>query len=212
MIRLQDVTIAAGAFCLSGVNFCVPQGGYGVLMGATGCGKTTMLEAICGLRPVVAGTVFVQEQDVTSLPPAARNIGFVPQDLALFPAMRVDQQIEYSLRVRKVPVVERRARTSELAKRLGIESILQRYPAGLSGGERQRVAIARALAFRPALLCLDEPLSSLDEGRRSRTMELLQQIHEQEQLTVLHITHHELEASHLATLRLAMVDGKVVAS
>lgn len=187
----------------------ISTGEYGILMGPTGSGKTTLLEAICGLQPVMGGRIVLDKRDVTRLPASARQIGYVPQDSALFPTMRVDQQIEFSLKIRNCPRQARARRVKELAELLGIAGLLTRYPQGLSGGEQQRVALARALAFRPRLLCLDEPLSSLDDSTRNRLTELLREVHRLERVTVLHITHNAVEARELGTQRFRIVDGAI---
>jgi ABC-type lipoprotein export system ATPase subunit len=157
MIRFDNITIRLNTFCLEQVNFKVPTGTYAVLMGRTGCGKTTILEAACGLRPIEQGRVFLMDRDVTMLAPGRRNIGFVPQDGALFPSMTVGQHLGFALRVRRWPSSKVAARVGELAEWLNIGHLLKRRPQGLSGGERQRVAMGRALAAPPAVVCLDDP-------------------------------------------------------
>ncbi len=209
MIGLDKLTLHQGEFSLTDIDIVVPQGEYGILMGSTGCGKTTLLEAICGLRPITSGRVVLDNRDVTNLVPAVRQIGYVPQDAALFPTMRVDRQIEFGMEMRHVNRKLRRKRVEELTELLEITSIKQRYPRGLSGGERQRVALARALSFRPRLLCLDEPLSALDDSTRSRLSNLLGRVHRHEQVTVVHVTHNIVEAEQLGTVKFRMQDGQV---
>jgi ABC-type sugar transport system ATPase subunit len=179
-------------------------------MGQTGCGKTTLVEAICGLRRVTRGRVLLQGVDVSQLPASARQIGYVPQDSVLFPTMRVDRQIEFGLVVRNIKKHSRAERVQELSEMLGITSLLRRYPLGLSGGEKQRVALARALSFRPSLLCLDEPLSGLDDETRIRLAELLREVHQRERITCLHITHNVAEARELGTIHFRLQDRKIV--
>src|SRR5262245_35802281 len=101
MIAIDRLTVRAGAFSLEGVSLRVDTGQYGVLMGKTGCGKTTLLEAVCGLKPARAGRVVLMGRDVTALPPAARGVGYVPQDLALFPTMTVGEHLGFALEVRR---------------------------------------------------------------------------------------------------------------
>lgn len=209
MIHFENVDIKLNGFALEGINFCVPDGVYAVLMGRTGCGKTTILEAACGLRPIAGGRVYLMDRDVTALPPGRRNLGLVPQDGALFSTMTVAQHLGFALRVRRRPRREINERTDELAGLLGIEHLLKRRPHGLSGGERQRVAIGRALAAGPDVLCLDEPLSALDEGTHTDMMRLLRKVHQETGVTVLHITHNSHEAGTLAKLLLVMKDGNV---
>jgi ABC-type sugar transport system ATPase subunit len=198
MIELRDVTIRSGPFVLSQVNLAVPQGGYAVLMGRTGEGKTTILEAICGLRTVASGQVIVGGVDVTRWKPADRGIGYVPQDLALFPTMTVQEHLEFALRIRRAAPAILRDRVAELSHVLGIEALLDRRIRHLSGGEAQRVALGRALAFEPQILLLDEPLAALDEATRERLCELLGSIQRDRGLTTLHITHNRAEARALA--------------
>lgn len=198
MIELRDVAIRSGAFVLRNINIAVPQAGYAVLMGGTGQGKTTIMEAICGLRTVIAGQIIIGGTDVTRWKPADRGIGYVPQDLALFPTMTVRGHLEFALRVRRIAPATIRNRVSKLAGLLRIESILDRHITHLSGGEAQRVALGRALAFDPKVLLMDEPLTALDEGTRDRLCQLLRSVQRESGLTTLHITHSRQEARFLA--------------
>jgi ABC-type sugar transport system ATPase subunit len=209
MIEMKNVCIRQGGFELEDVDLSVADGEYAVLMGPTGCGKTTVLETICGLRRIRAGSIHIGGVDVTNVSAARRGIGYVPQDRSLFPTMRIDRQIEFGLVARKVPKLERKRRVEELATLTEITPLLKRYPQGLSGGERQRIALARALSFRPRLLCLDEPLSALDDETRSRISNLLQTIHQQEKVTVLHITHNVEDAVRLGTVKFQF-EGKQI--
>lgn len=211
MIAVRDLSIVQGAFALDGVSFTVPTGQYGVLMGRTGSGKTTILEAVCGLRPVRGGVVELMGRDVTHLKPAERGVGYVPQDRALFPTMTVRQHLAFAPLVHGWGRPEIDDRVEELARLLGIGYLLGRYPIGLSGGEAQRVALGRALAMRPGVLLLDEPLSALDEETRGDMFDLLRQVRAQTQVTVLHITHSRDEAQRLADCILLVHQGKVTA-
>lgn len=210
MIRFDAVYWHAGAFRLDAVSFTVPAGSYGVLMGRTGCGKTTLLEILCGLRRPAGGRVFIGERDVTDLPPGERGIGYVPQDGAMFPTMTVREQLGFALAIRKRPAAEIAARVKELSGALGISALLDRRPQHLSGGERQRVALGRALAAMPSVLLLDEPLSALDEELRDDLAILLKRLQRELALTALHITHSRHEAEQLADVRLRMEAGRVV--
>lgn len=210
MIRFDAVSWHAGAFRLDAVSFTVPAGSYGVLMGRTGCGKTTLLEILCGLRRPAGGRVFIGERDVTDLPPGERGIGYVPQDGAMFPTMTVREQLGFALAIRKRPAAEIAARVKELSEALGISALLDRRPQHLSGGERQRVALGRALAAKPSVLLLDEPLSALDEELRDDLAILLKLLQRELALTALHITHSRHEAEQLADVRLRMEAGRVV--
>lgn len=209
MIQLCDVAVKAGDFSLGGISFHVDSGQYAVLMGQTGRGKTTILESICGLRKITSGRILVHGADVTHASPGDRQIGYVPQDLALFPTLNVRQHLEFALRLRKQSASKTAERVSELAEVLGIEHLLTRSIQGLSGGESQRVALGRALSFRPSVLLLDEPLSALDESTRHEMHTVLKKVKEKSQVTTLHVTHSVEDAEALADLRLTLVNGKV---
>ena len=191
------------------VQFDVPSGGYAALMGRTGSGKTSLLEAVTGLKPILCGTIQIDGIDVTHLKPAQRNIGYVPQDGALFAGMSVRDHLAFALVVRRRPRAEVNARVIELAKLLEINDLLERTTVGLSGGERQRVALGRALSFRPKTLCLDEPLSALDDATRGQMYELLSHVRKQTGVTTLHVTHSLEEAKHLADHIFRIEKGQV---
>jgi ABC-type sugar transport system ATPase subunit len=210
MIELASISWQAGAFRLEDLSWRIPERSYAILMGPTGCGKTTLLEIICGLRRPRRGRILLDGRDVTHAQPGARGIGYVPQDGALFPSMIVREQLGFALLLRRRPRAEIAARVAELAGELGIEPLLERRPAGLSGGERQRVALGRALAAQPRLLLLDEPLSALDEERRGELAMLLKRMQQRHGLTVLHITHSAQEAAQLADVFFRFEAGRIV--
>ena len=202
MIQLDRVSVRQGAFTLTDVSFEIPAGGYAALVGKTGCGKTTLLEVIAGLRRPVAGRVRLRGVDVTGLTPAARNLGYAPQDAAVFPAMSVRENLAFTLRVRRVAVADIDARVTELAAALDLTHLLDRRAVGLSGGEAQRVAVGRAVAFSPDVLLLDEPLSAVDDETKAKVFAALESI--KGIATVLHVTHDPSEVLRLAdvTIRL----------
>ena len=210
MIERHEVSITAGDFRLLTVSTTRPRGQYGVLMGRTGSGKTTLLEAVCGLKHVTDGSIRLDGRDVTELHPAQRGIGFVPQDGALFQSMTVKQHLQFALDIRKWEAQQASDRVAELANMLQIEHLLHRRPHGLSGGERQRVALGRALSFRPSILCLDEPLSALDDETRDDIMILLKKVQQETHVTALHVTHSHLEAERLADCWLRIDSGVIV--
>jgi ABC-type sugar transport system ATPase subunit len=209
MIRLDHVNLRAGAFGLRGISFEVPAGCYAVLMGRTGTGKTTILEAIAGLRAIESGSIHLEGRDVTTLKPAQRGIGYVPQDRALFATMTIREHLAFALRIRKWSPARIDQRVGALAGLLGIEHLLGRRPAGLSGGEAQRVALGRALAFSPGILLLDEPLSALDDQTRLEMHDLLLSIKRHTGVTTLHVTHNAEDAQMLADRILVVRDGRV---
>jgi len=212
VIEFEFVTVQAGAFSLKNVSFEVPAGGYGVLMGKTGSGKTTILEAICGLRAVAGGRILLAGADVTTLRPADRGIGYVPQDRALFQTMTVRQNLAFAPSLRGWPRAEIDARVAELSALLRIAPLLDRLPGGLSGGEAQRVALGRALAAKPGILLLDEPLSALDDETWEGMIALLSQVRKATGVTTLHVTHRREEARRLADRVFVLADGAVRAA
>jgi len=207
MISLDNITVRSGTFLLSNVSLSIEPASYAVLMGRTGCGKTTLLEAIAGLKPVLAGTISLGGMDVTHKRPAERGIGYVPQDGALFKTMTVRDNLGFALEIRKWPSEQINERVGELAEWLGITGLLERRPYGLSGGERQRVALGRALAFHPGILLLDEPLSAVDEQTRGEMHQLLRRVKLATDATVLHVTHNMEEARELADHLFVLKDG-----
>jgi molybdate/tungstate transport system ATP-binding protein len=209
MIELRNVTLRQGAFSLENVSFAIPAGQYAALMGKTGSGKTTLLEAICGLRPVVAGAIRLMDCDVTDWRPAARGLGYVPQDVALFSTMTVHDHLAFGPFVHRWSGPDIVARVAELAQTLGIAHLLDRRVRGLSGGEAQRVALGRALAMRPGVLLLDEPFNALDDVTRNEIYDLLRTVRTQLPVTVLHVTHSRAEAECLAD-RILELDGSAV--
>ncbi len=210
MIAVEGLGIRQGAFALEGVSFAVPTGSYAVLLGPTGCGKTSLLEVLAGIRRAYAGAVLLRGHEATDLPPAARNVGYVPQDAAMFRTMTVRENLGFALTLRRIARPAIAARVEELAGWLDLESILDRRAVGLSGGEAQRVALGRALAFRPDILLLDEPLNAVDEETRSRLLDVLEDLRRSRAVTVVHVTHTRAEAERLADVLLELVGGRVV--
>ncbi len=209
MIVVEHLTIRAGEFRLSDASLTVPTGSYGMLTGKTGTGKTTILEAIAGLKPIQAGRISLGGRDVTRLKSAKRNIGYVPQDGALFSTMSVRDHLAFALEIRKRGNDEIARRVNELASLLEIGHLLDRGTHGLSGGELQRVAIGRALSFRPNTLLLDEPLSALDDETREQMYGLLKHVQHETGVTTLHVTHHTHDVENLADLVFRIEDGKL---
>lgn len=210
MIELFEIEVCAGDFRIGDVSLRVESGSYGVLMGRTGSGKSTVLEAVAGLRHVSSGTVRLCGTDVTAMRPALRGVGFVPQDGALFQTLSARDHLAFALEIRKAHRDFVDARVSELAALLGVEHLLDRKPATFSGGERQRVALGRALAFAPRVLLLDEPLSAVDEETREDLCDLLKLVQRETRATILHVTHHRDEAARLADVLFRIENGAVV--
>jgi ABC-type Fe3+/spermidine/putrescine transport system ATPase subunit len=192
------------------VDLEIERGAFVVLLGASGCGKTTLLRMIAGLVEPDAGTLTLDGADLTRVPAAARNFGFVFQAYALFPTKTVADNIAFPLDIRGVGAAERCARVDELAELTQIGDLLRRFPHELSGGQQQRVALARALAARPSLLLLDEPLSALDARIRLRLRKELHDLVRRVGVTAIYVTHDQEEALELADRIVVMDRGRIV--
>ncbi|HLB72939.1 MAG TPA: ATP-binding cassette domain-containing protein [Sedimentisphaerales bacterium] len=198
MIRTEQLSFSVGDFSLLDFSLEVAGGGYFVMLGPPGSGKTVFLECLCGLRRAEAGRIFIDGRDVTTLEPRARGIGYVPQDYALFPHLSVERNIGFGLCARGDRGGEICAKVDRLAEILGIKRLLSRNVADLSGGEKQRTALARALVMEPKVLLLDEPVCALDEETRQSVCSLLHRIQRQFALTVIHVSHNLEEAFSVA--------------
>ncbi len=199
-----------GDFFLENISFEISTGEFGILMGRTGCGKTTVLEIICGLKRPDSGTVMLGGQDVTLLRAAERGVGYVPQDGALFPTMTVYDHLALALKIRKYGRTDIERQVKDMAELLDIAHLLGRKPHGLSGGESQRVALGRALTYKPEILCLDEPLSALDDKTKDDMCNLLSVVCERTGVTTLYVTHNLSEVSRLADLVFRFKKGQIV--
>ncbi|MEU8762094.1 ABC transporter ATP-binding protein [Streptomyces sp. NPDC048659] len=206
-IRFDGVSVRYGDHTvLDGLDLTVGPGEVMALLGPSGSGKTTALRAVAGFVRPAAGRVFIGDRDVTELPPHKRGIGMVVQQYALFPHLRVEDNVAFGLKARKAPKAEIPGRVAEALEMTGMGAYARRYPRELSGGQQQRVAIARALAIRPDVLLLDEPLSALDAQLRSGMLAELARLHrELPDVSILYVTHDQVEALTLAD-RIAVMD------
>lgn len=188
------------------------QGHIGCLLGASGCGKTTVLRAIAGFEPLRAGTICLDNQLLSSVEqtvvPEKRNVGMMFQDYALFPHLNVEKNIAFGLR-KQVKII-RRQRIEEMLNLVGLEDLARRYPHELSGGQQQRVALARALAPKPSLILLDEPFSNLDVDTRERLAFEVREILQKTGLTAILVTHNQAEAFAIADRIGVMQAGNIV--
>ncbi|NPV45911.1 MAG: ATP-binding cassette domain-containing protein [Armatimonadetes bacterium] len=210
MVSVTNLRLHVGSFSLHDVSLTVPPGEYLCIVGPTGSGKTLLLETIAGLHHPESGRVLVGGVDVTSSPPQARGLGYVPQDYALFPHMSVSDNIAYGLVERGVARTERLERVQGMAEWLGILHLLERRPGTLSGGERQRVALARALVLQCQILLLDEPFSAVDQLTRRGIIADLRRLVAELGLTVLHVTHDFQETHALASWVGVMHGGRLL--
>ncbi|MDP2398278.1 MAG: ABC transporter ATP-binding protein [Burkholderiales bacterium] len=215
MLARLDFTDVTHAYdhspVLKGVSFQVEPGMIACLLGASGCGKTTVLRCIAGFEPVQSGTVAVDQVVMSAkgftVPPEKRRIGVVFQDYALFPHLTVGGNIAFGLR--DTPAPQRDARVGELLDIVGLAVLGAKYPQELSGGQQQRVALARALAPRPQLLLLDEPFSNLDVEMRERLSLEVRDILKRERTTAVLVTHDQNEAFNIADMIGIMKDGRI---
>ena len=192
------------------VSLDIAPGELVVCIGPSGCGKTTLLRLIAGFLPPQAGIITLDGRDVVALPARARECGVVFQSYALFPHMRVWENVAYPLRVRGVAPAERQRRALAMLDQVGLGGFADRLPAQLSGGQQQRVALGRALIFRPHALLLDEPLSALDAATRTTMRDEIRRIQREHAIASLLITHDQDEALSLADRIVVMRDGRIV--
>jgi len=192
-----------------GINLSLPENTYCCLLGPSGCGKTSLLRMIAGHEDITSGAVFLDNLDISNEPPAARSTSMMFQSYALFPHLKVIDNVAFALKIMGVGKTERHARAMELLESVQLHTMSQRYPSQLSGGQQQRVALARALITKPKLLLLDEPLSALDPFLRIEMRSELKLLQRQLGITFVHVTHSQEEAMALADVILVMNDGKV---
>ncbi len=194
-IRLRGLTRSFGDVrAVNAVDLDVIDGEFLTLLGPSGSGKTTVLRMIAGFERPDAGTIELGGVDVTSVPPNGRDVNTVFQDYALFPHMSVRKNVEYGLRVKKVPAAERTKRATDALEAVRLGAYGDRAPSQLSGGQRQRVALARALVNRPKVLLLDEPLGALDLKLREQMQVELKEIQREVGITFVFVTHDQDEA------------------
>lgn len=199
MLKVSNLSVEFGnTVIVDNISFTVPTGETLAITGPSGIGKTTLLHAICGIIRTTHGTVHIDNVDITSLPTHKRGIGLVSQTGDLFPTMTVSQNIEFGLRIAKLPKTDRAARVNELLEMLNLAHLADRNVAELSGGEARRIALARALAPRPRVLLFDEPLSGLDQNTHDALMSDLSRVLKQTATTALLVTHDLSEAELLA--------------
>ncbi|GGX88138.1 ABC transporter ATP-binding protein [Litchfieldella qijiaojingensis] len=210
-IRLEGVSKTWGNVpAVDQASFEVMRGEFVILLGPSGCGKSTTLRMIAGLERVSSGRIHIGERDVTTLPPGDRGISMVFQSYALFPHLSVADNIVFGLRSRKVPKPERRERLDKVARLVGLETYLDRKPAQLSGGQRQRVALARAIISEHPICLMDEPLSNLDARLRGEMRREIKALQKRLGMTVIYVTHDQVEAMSMGDRVILMQDGRLV--
>jgi sn-glycerol 3-phosphate transport system ATP-binding protein len=209
-IALENVSKYWGSTrAVDGITFEVPPNRFVVLLGPSGCGKSTTLRLIAGLEEVTAGKILIHATDVTLLPPSSRRLSMVFQSYALFPHLSVAENIVFGLKVRRVDPAARRERLSRVAALVGLSDLLERKPAQLSGGQRQRVALARAIIAEHPICLMDEPLSNLDARLRHDMRIEIHSLQRRLGMTVVYVTHDQVEAMSMADHIILMRDGRI---
>lgn len=211
LLELKNIkkSFTPGEDVLDDICLTVARGEFVTLLGSSGCGKTTTLRIIAGLEQTDSGSVWINGQDVTKLPPDKRDVNTVFQNYALFPHMNVAENIGYGLKLRKVPRGEIKKKVAQMLELVQLEGYERRKPSELSGGQKQRVAIARALVNNPKVLLLDEPLGALDlQLRRAMQIEL-KHLQKKLGITFIYITHDQEEAINMSDRIAVMKDGRI---
>lgn len=192
------------------LNLEIQDGSFTVLVGASGCGKTTTLRMITGLETVTEGDIYLDNDRVNDIAPGKRDISMVFQNYALYPTMTVEENIEFGLVNKKIAKEERKRRIKEVSEIVGLTEYLKRKPANLSGGQRQRVALARAMVKEPRVFMMDEPLSNLDAKLRAQMRVELINMHKRMGTTFVYVTHDQVEAMSMADDIVLMDGGKII--
>jgi putative spermidine/putrescine transport system ATP-binding protein len=192
-----------------GIDLSLPENTYCCLLGPSGCGKTSLLRMIAGHEEITSGDVILDNQNISDKSPADRSTSMMFQSYALFPHLKVIDNVAFALKIAGVNKADRHARAMELLESVQLDTMSERYPSQLSGGQQQRVALARALITKPKLLLLDEPLSALDPFLRIEMRSELKLLQRKLGITFVHVTHSQEEAMALADVILVMNDGTV---
>lgn len=207
MIRIEGIRKEFGknVVALDNINLKIENSEFIALLGPSGCGKSTTLNCIAGLLEPSSGKIYFDDEDVTARQPKDRNIGMVFQSYALYPHMKVIDNIAFSLKQKGMKKEERHNKAREIAKMLQIEQYLERKPSELSGGQQQRVSMARALVKNPKILLLDEPMSNLDARLKIEIRDELRRIQRETKITAILVTHDQEEAMSMAD-KIAILD------
>lgn len=202
-------TYADGTCAVRGIDLCCGAGEFAVLLGPSGCGKTTTLRMVAGLEKPTAGQIVLAGADITGRSPAERDVGFAFQFYALYPHLKVEDNIGFPLESMGLSRGERRQRVADIVERLGLGALVGCYPRQLAGGDQQRVALARAMVRRPQIYLMDEPLGTLDAGLRLEMREMIRAQQLDAGITTLYVTHDQEEALSLADQVVVMDEGRI---
>ena len=210
LIDLQHISKSFdGELILDDLNLSIRENSFVTLLGPSGCGKSTTLYLISGLESPTSGRIFFGDRDVTALPPEKRGIGLVFQNYALYPNMKVKDNIAFPLKMRHTGKQETKSRVAEVARKLELDTLLERKPGALSGGQRQRVALARSMVRKPKLFLMDEPLANLDARLRTEMRREIITLQRELGVTTIYVTHDQTEAMTMGT-RIAVINEGVL--
>ncbi len=213
-LSIENLCFSYGKTCVvKNFSLQIEEGSFTTLLGASGCGKTTLLRLVSGFLEPDFGKIKINGKTINGILPNKRKIGFVFQDYALFPHLTVEQNLFYGLNLKKRTKEtknENKMLVMQTAENLGLQNLLNRFPSELSGGQQQRVALGRVLVLQPSLLLMDEPLSSLDTNLRLKVREELKEIQQKLKITTLYVTHDQEEALSLSDKIAVMKDGKLL--
>jgi multiple sugar transport system ATP-binding protein len=209
-VLVQDVRKAYGSLeVIHGVNIDIADGEFVVLVGPSGCGKSTLLRMVAGLESITGGKILIGDRIVNNVPPSDRDIAMVFQSYALYPHMKVKDNMAFSLKLKKTDPAIVAERVASAANILGLTPYLDRYPRQLSGGQRQRVAMGRAIVRNPQVFLFDEPLSNLDAKLRVQMRTEIKELHQRLKTTTIYVTHDQVEAMTMADRIVVLQDGRV---
>ena len=209
-LGIESLNVTLGDFSLKDLAFSCAKGEYHILLGPTGSGKSSLLKCILGIHRPESGRIHLDGVDVTDELPEHRQMGYVPQNYALFPHLNVEENLRFGLRPRKVPAKQADSLVDRLSEVLNIEHLRKRSIQHLSGGEKQKVAIGRALATQPKMMLLDEPFSNLDPISRTTARNDLRSRHNEDRITTIYVTHNLDDAFALADRVAVMNEGRIV--
>ncbi|MHA1476206.1 MAG: ABC transporter ATP-binding protein, partial [Promethearchaeota archaeon] len=209
-LKLQNIHMKyQNEYIINDLNLNVQRGELLILLGSSGCGKTSLLKIIAGLIHPEKGEIIIEDQDITEFSPQRREIGYVPQSQVLFPHLNIKENIAFGLRARNKENSKDafEQKIQDVAKLAQIEDLLERFPSEISGGQKQRVALARAIVIKPKLLLLDEPLSSIDASSRESLALMIKRIQRETKTTTIYVTHNQQEARLIADRVAIMYNG-----
>ncbi len=210
-VEIEELGLSFGSqIALEDVSFQVAHGDLAIILGPSGCGKTTLLKLIAGILEPDHGAIYFDKKLINHIPSKERNVGYVPQNLALFPHLTVEKNIQFGLDARHWSIAEKKERLKFLIKLGSLRGLESRFPHQISGGQQQRVALLRALAPNPSVLLLDEPLSSLDTQLREKVKWDLRLIQQETETTTIMVTHDQVDARAISDYIVFINEGLVI--